>query len=341
MLCIAYAGALSAWLDKIKGSFKSASASGTTITLTKNDDTEVTLTTQDTTYSNATTSAAGLMSADDKTKLNGVASGAEVNQNAFTTVKVGTTDLVADSKTDTLTITAGNNITLTPNASGDSFTIAATDTTYSNATTSTAGLMSAQDKTKLDGLSSSGGNYLSLSGGTVTGDVSVVGDLSVDSVGTLSANTLDVGSEASIGGNTFIEGSLDVDGSLSVNNGCGIVNMLDCTYPQIIYTPSAVIDELQGNIFDLSLDQNTNLTFAGNRPLTESFNLGYRILTLMIWTNGYSLTWNGVTWADGITPTLDDTKLNIITLIQFFANNVEDGVDPLYFGVYVGSFNVS
>lgn len=33
----------------------------------------------DTTYSNATTSAAGLMSASDKTKLNGIASGAEVN----------------------------------------------------------------------------------------------------------------------------------------------------------------------------------------------------------------------------------------------------------------------
>ena len=36
----------------------------------------------DTTYENATTSAAGLMSSDDKTKLNGVAIGAEVNVQA-------------------------------------------------------------------------------------------------------------------------------------------------------------------------------------------------------------------------------------------------------------------
>lgn len=76
--------------------------------------------------------------------------GYEANQNAFTTVKVGTTDLVADSKTDTLTITAGNNITLTPTASSDSFSIAATNTTYSVATTATDGLMSNTDKVKLD-----------------------------------------------------------------------------------------------------------------------------------------------------------------------------------------------
>lgn len=66
-----------------------------------------------------------------KDKLNGIDDGAEVNQNAFSTVKVGTTNLVADAKSDTLTITAGNNITLTPTASSDSFSISATDTTYS------------------------------------------------------------------------------------------------------------------------------------------------------------------------------------------------------------------
>lgn len=44
------------------------------------------------------------------------------------------------------TLTAGSNITINGN------TISATDTTYSNATTSTAGLMSASDKTKLDSI---------------------------------------------------------------------------------------------------------------------------------------------------------------------------------------------
>lgn len=52
------------------------------------------------------------------------------NQNAFSNVKVDNTTIAADSITDTLTLTAGNNITLTPNATNDSITIVAKDTTY-------------------------------------------------------------------------------------------------------------------------------------------------------------------------------------------------------------------
>lgn len=83
------------------------------------------------TYSNASTSSAGLMSTSDKSKLNGIASGAEVNQNAFSNVVVGSTTIAADSKTDTLTLTAGSNITLTPNATDDSITISASGSSYS------------------------------------------------------------------------------------------------------------------------------------------------------------------------------------------------------------------
>ena len=46
--------------------------------------------------------------------------------NAFTTIAVsGQSDVVADSSSDTLTLVAGSNVTLTTNASGDSVTIAA------------------------------------------------------------------------------------------------------------------------------------------------------------------------------------------------------------------------
>lgn len=61
-----------------------------------------------------------------KTKLEGIAEGAEVNQNAFSNVKVGTSTIAADTKTDTLTLTAGSNITLTPDVTNDAVTIAAT-----------------------------------------------------------------------------------------------------------------------------------------------------------------------------------------------------------------------
>lgn len=88
----------------------------------------------------------------EKTKLGGIAAGAEVNQNAFSNVVVGSTTISADGKTDTLTLVAGSNVTLTPDATNDKVTIAATNTTYSAATQSANGLMSAADKKKLDGI---------------------------------------------------------------------------------------------------------------------------------------------------------------------------------------------
>jgi hypothetical protein len=123
----------------------------------------------------ATTTSDGLMSAADKTKLNGIAAGAEVNQNTFSNVKVGATTIAADSKTDTLELVAGANISLTPDAANDKVTIAVTGVAQAThthaisdvtglqaaldgkastatATTTTAGLMSASDKAKLDGI---------------------------------------------------------------------------------------------------------------------------------------------------------------------------------------------
>ena len=52
----------------------------------------------------------------EKTKLAGIASGAQVNQNAFSNVTVGSTTIAADSTTDTLTVAAGTGV-LTYNAS--------------------------------------------------------------------------------------------------------------------------------------------------------------------------------------------------------------------------------
>ena len=60
----------------------------------------------------------------EKNKLNGIASGAEVNQNAFSNVLVGETTIAADSKTDTLEFVGGTNITITPDATNDKVTIA-------------------------------------------------------------------------------------------------------------------------------------------------------------------------------------------------------------------------
>ena len=78
-----------------------------------------------TTYPLATASNDGLMAKGDKGKLDGIAVGAEVNQNAFGNILVGSTTIAADTKTDTLTFVAGTNVTLTPDAANDKLTIAA------------------------------------------------------------------------------------------------------------------------------------------------------------------------------------------------------------------------
>ena len=64
-----------------------------------------------------------------KTKLDGITAGAEVNQNAFSTIAVsGQTSVNADSNTDTLTLAEGNGITLTTDAGSDTVTITSTAT---------------------------------------------------------------------------------------------------------------------------------------------------------------------------------------------------------------------
>ena len=66
------------------------------------------------------------INADVAETLEGIDPNAEENQNAFSYVKVGSTTIASDTKTDTLELVAGNNITLTADATNDKVTIAAT-----------------------------------------------------------------------------------------------------------------------------------------------------------------------------------------------------------------------
>ncbi len=77
-------------------------------------------------------------------------SNAEKNQNAFSNVVVGSTTIAADTSTDTLTLVAGDNITITPDATNDKIAISAKDTTYS---LSSFGITAtAAELNKLDGV---------------------------------------------------------------------------------------------------------------------------------------------------------------------------------------------
>lgn len=116
----------------------------------------------DTTYSNATSSAPGLMSSADKSKLDGLNNYTlpTTSASALGGVKVGYT-------------TNGKNYKVQVDESGNAYVNVPwtdTNTTYNEATTSAAGLMSAADKTKLNGLN----NYsLPTSTASVLGGIKV------------------------------------------------------------------------------------------------------------------------------------------------------------------------
>ena len=97
-----------------------------------------------------TDDAHGLMTPEQKTKLDGIAEGAEVNQNAVSTIVTQSGSAAASAKTDTLTINGANGVTTS--ASGKVITI--TGTTYADveADGSESGLMTPADKAKLDGI---------------------------------------------------------------------------------------------------------------------------------------------------------------------------------------------
>lgn len=122
------------------------STDGHKITLTPSTGTATTITIPDnnTTYNAATQSAAGLMSAADKTKLDGIAA------NANNYVLPAATTVLGGVKT-TSTVTSTSGLTACPIIDGTVY-YKDTNTTYSVATQSANGLMSANDKKALDGM---------------------------------------------------------------------------------------------------------------------------------------------------------------------------------------------
>lgn len=85
--------------------------------------------------------------ATEKTKLSGIAAGAEVNQNAFSNVKVGSTTVAADAKTDTLTLEADGDVTLTPDATNDKVTISITTPKKTSDLTNDSGFITGYTET--------------------------------------------------------------------------------------------------------------------------------------------------------------------------------------------------
>jgi hypothetical protein len=123
-------------------------------------------------HANATLSASGLMSAADKTKLEGVAAGAQVNPGVATTSAAGLMSAFDKSKLDGVAAGANNYTHPTTHLpsiivqdSGNRFVTDAEKIAWNAkagttvASISTAGLMSSSDKSKLDAVAAGANNY--------------------------------------------------------------------------------------------------------------------------------------------------------------------------------------
>ena len=149
--------------------------------VTKSNITALGIPESDTTYSAATTSAEGLMSAADKTKLDGVTAGANKYTHPSYTARASRLYKVTVDGTghvSAATAVTKSNIT--------ALGIPESDTTYSAATTSAEGLMSAADKTKLDGVTAGANKYTHPS---YTARASRLYKVTVDGTGHVSAAT--------------------------------------------------------------------------------------------------------------------------------------------------------
>ena len=120
------------------------------------------------TLSVASTTLAGTMSAADKSKLDGIATGANayvLSAGTSTTlggIKLGS-DTVQTTAANAVTTSAAKSYALQLDSSGKGIVnVPWTDTTYSNATTSVSGLMSATDKTTVDNIGATDTNLVSV-----------------------------------------------------------------------------------------------------------------------------------------------------------------------------------
>ena len=218
------------------------------ITLAENTDTAGATTSDD--LAEGTTNL--YLTSAERTKLSGIATGAEVNQNAFSNVAVaGQTTVAADAKTDTLTLAAGTGITITTNDTTDTVTIT-NSATGANAfgNVAVAGQTTVAADSTNDTLTLAAGTGITLTTddttdtvtitnsvtapntfGTieVSGQSSVVADSTTDTLTLAAANTnVVITTNATTDTITFGLGTDIVTGSVTVTGNLAAVGNLSC-----------------------------------------------------------------------------------------------------------------
>lgn len=204
----------------------------------------------------------------EKTKLSGIASGAEVNQNAFSNVVIGSTTIAADTKTDTLTLVAGSNVALTPDATNDKITIAATDTTYSSKAAASGGtdvsLVTTGEKYTWN-------NKSNLAIGTTSTTAAAGNHTHTTSISAGGTSTVDLAADTSY---TLTAGGTSVVFKTPANTGAvtGVKGNAESTYRtgDVNITPANIGAATSGHTHTVSI-----ATSTGTSQITLAYNTKY------------------------------------------------------------------
>ena len=236
----------------------------------------------------------------DGAKLDGIAAGAQVNQNAFANVAVsGQTTVAADTVTDTLTLAAGTGVSIATNATTDTVTItnSAPDQTvsltqggattisgtYPNFTissTDTNTTYTASGAVTLTGTVFSHTDTSTQASLTALTGANVVSDIDVDTYGHVTAMATRAMTAADLGAltaNQTITLSGDVSGSGTTSI---VVTVADDSHNHVISNVDGLQTALDGKAATShthTLDGLSNTTITSN-------------------TSGEILKWNGTAW---------------------------------------------
>lgn len=227
-----------------------------------------------------------------ETKLATVEEGAEVNQDAFGIIQVGSTNIRADNTNDILKLIAGDNIILTPNDSEDSVTITANVT---------AGLVpNSRDQ---------------------AGVVSAPGNVSKKVWKTDTAGNPAWRDDVSVIDNVI---STDAGAALSANQGRLLKNLIDAKASNQAITNIT----RNGTTFTATRADGTTFTFTQQDlvgPTYAAYPAAQDGQTLSLVMTGEKYTWNNkapntlaTTTANGLMSATDKTKLNTILATHSF-----------------------
>ena len=251
----------------------------------------------------------------DGTKLDGIATGAEVNVQADFNETDNTSDAFIKNKptipTNNNQLTNGAGFTTnTGTVTGVSGTAPITSSggttpaiSISAATTSAAGSMSAADKTKLDAIES--GATADQTDAEIRAAVEAASDSNVfTDADHTKLNAIEASADVTDATNVEAAGAAMVSGSTFT----GSVTFQDAINENVFAitdAASVALDPDNGTV--------QTWTLGANRTATDSLTSGQSVL-LMITAGSNTLTWPTITWAGGSAPTLSTSSTTAIEL---------------------------